>query len=121
MIAQHGLIFSGNLLALRLYIKGSVDEDAVLCTKNKTYTVRQVNLSNSLLLASHIQDGDISVYNIKDTQFSTIELLPCLPRLEKLDTLLTPTMYTGPENEANVQTKVRIRPLSVLESVQRRG
>ncbi|KAG2180468.1 hypothetical protein INT44_003472 [Umbelopsis vinacea] len=88
-----------------LYIKGATDEEAVLCTKKKTYSVRQVNLSNSLLLASNSQDGILPVYNIKDTQFSTIELLPCLPRIEKLDTILNPTMYTGPENEGTIQSK----------------
>jgi sister chromatid cohesion protein DCC1 len=89
-----------------LYIKGATDEEAVLCTKKKTYSVRQVNLSNSLLLASQSQDDTLPVYNIKDTQFSTIELSPCLPRIEKLDTILNPTMYTGPENENTVQAKV---------------
>ncbi|CAO3692680.1 unnamed protein product [Umbelopsis ramanniana] len=88
-----------------LYIKGATDEEAVLCTKKKTYSVRQVNLSNSLLLASHSQDGQVPVYNIKDSQFSTIELLPCLPRIEKLDTILNHTMYTGPENESAIQAK----------------
>lgn len=65
-------------------------------------------MSNSLLLASHSQDGQLPVYNIKDSQFSTIELLPCLPRIEKLDTILNPTMYTGPENESAIQAKVNV-------------
>lgn len=92
-----------------LYIKGPADEDAVLCTKTKTYTVRQVNLSNSLILASPGQEDTAggSVYTIRDTQFSTIELLPCLPRLDKIDTLLRPTMYSGPDNETKALAKVR--------------
>ncbi|KAI8638869.1 sister chromatid cohesion protein Dcc1 [Parasitella parasitica] len=83
-----------------IVIKGLADDEAVLCTESKTYIVRQVNTSNSLLLVTKESASD--QYTVHDTISSTIELLPCVPRLDRIDKLLKDSSYSGCENERDV-------------------
>ncbi|EMD37633.1 hypothetical protein CERSUDRAFT_154374 [Gelatoporia subvermispora B] len=73
-------------------IKGQPGEDAVLCTTDKTYTVRSVVLSNSMVVvtpapASETGDANVSV-EIRDQISEVLELLPTVPKLHKLESLL---------------------------------
>jgi sister chromatid cohesion protein DCC1 len=77
-------------------IKGLPDDDAVLCTDSSTFSLRQVNTSNSLVLSTM---DDVLDWEVYDDLSSTIELLPCTARVGRLATLLSSTLYTGPENE----------------------
>ncbi|RPD63626.1 hypothetical protein L227DRAFT_591615 [Lentinus tigrinus ALCF2SS1-6] len=92
----------------RFTIKGATDEDAVLCTADKTYTVRSVVLSNSILVVtsdpstSHTEDDDEPVQEIfiRDQLNEVIELVPSVPRLHKLNSLLRGREYDeGHEDE----------------------
>ncbi|KAG0177819.1 Sister chromatid cohesion protein DCC1 [Apophysomyces sp. BC1021] len=82
-------------------IKGQPDDEAVLCTATKTFSIHQVNTSNSILLAT----GGNNMIHVVDDVSSTIELLPCVARLGTIDTLLEPTMYAGSRNESNLSDK----------------
>ncbi|KAF7730993.1 Sister chromatid cohesion protein DCC1 [Apophysomyces ossiformis] len=85
-----------------IVIKGLPDDEAVLCTATKTFSVHQVNTSNSLLLATTGNNPMHVLHNLS----STIELQPCVPRLGTIDTLLEATRYSGSKNESNIADKV---------------
>ncbi|GBE81571.1 hypothetical protein SCP_0313000 [Sparassis crispa] len=96
----------------RMAIKGQPNEDAVLCTPDKTYTIRSVVLSNSILVVTPPQDeeevfsqqsgrpsaaGDVV---IRDQLSEILELVPSVPKLHKLDGLLRGQEYDeGHEDE----------------------
>ncbi|KAL1922885.1 uncharacterized protein VTP21DRAFT_9261 [Calcarisporiella thermophila] len=85
-----------------IYIKGSPDDEAVLCTNDKTYALREVHLSNSLLLTRPTEHLNPThppspSYTIFDRLASTLELIPTRPRTERLRTELA--VYQGPDRE----------------------
>ncbi|TFK29404.1 hypothetical protein FA15DRAFT_664352 [Coprinopsis marcescibilis] len=78
---------------LSFNIKGSdAKEDAVLCTRDKTYTIRSVDLSNSILVVTAPADaphslelaGRNDVGVIRDQVSEILELTPVVPRTQKL-------------------------------------
>lgn len=76
---------------LELAIKGGTDDDAVLCTSDKTYNIRSVVLSNSVLVISPppgAADGNSDQVVIQDSLNELLELVPTVPRLHRLNTLL---------------------------------
>ena len=84
-----------------LTIKGQANEDAVLCTSDKTYNLRSVVLSNSVLVVTRppigsMEDGDAIV--IRDQLNEIIELVPTVPKLHKLTSLLKGLEYEGHED-----------------------
>ncbi|KZT68253.1 hypothetical protein DAEQUDRAFT_712068 [Daedalea quercina L-15889] len=89
-----------------LTIKGNPDDDAVLCTADKTYTIRSVVLSNSVIVATPGEDGSFSTdgvpigsVNVRDQLNEILELVPSIPRLHKLDALLRGKEYEGQEDD----------------------
>ena len=71
-------------------IKGGPEEDAVLCTSDRTYNVRSVTLSNSVLVLSptpHIDGSDDQVV-IQDSLNELLELAPAVPKLHRMNVLL---------------------------------
>ena len=71
-------------------IKGGPEDDAVLCTPDKTYNVRSVTLSNSVLLVSpspHIEGSENQVV-IQDGLNELLELVPAVPKLQRMNVLL---------------------------------
>lgn len=66
--------------------KGDVNEDAVLCTNDKTFNLRSRNHSNSLTLIDQSSDdtGVLSkVFN------EILEIQRCPPKLDKIDDVLS--------------------------------
>ncbi|KAF9495387.1 hypothetical protein BDN71DRAFT_1447540 [Pleurotus eryngii] len=110
----------GNYTGLK--IKGVHGEDAVLCTTDKTYSMRSVVLSNSVLVVtqpptstcsgspsataggvrdeSTVDPSDTVV--IRDTLNEIIELAPTVPKLYKLNGLLRGREY----NDSSVDEDV---------------
>lgn len=72
-------------------IKGNPAEDAVLCTDDKTYSIRSVSLSNSVLVVTpgEVQDQIV----IRDTSHELLQVTPVLPRVHKLVGLLRGREY----------------------------
>lgn len=71
-------------------IRGQLNEDAVLCTADRTYTLRSVTLSNSVLVVtppSDLSSTDEDIV-IRDQLHEIFEAIPCIPRLQKLSGLL---------------------------------
>ncbi|KAF5333570.1 hypothetical protein D9611_002456 [Ephemerocybe angulata] len=73
---------------LGLVIKGDPTEDAVLCTRDKTYSIRTVNLSNTLLVVTPPPDTEFNFAEdavvIRDQLNEILELAPAVPRISKL-------------------------------------
>jgi sister chromatid cohesion protein DCC1 len=82
-----------------LVIKGHASEDAVLCTSNRTYSLRSVALSNSVLVVTHHPSKNtIHTLAIRDQLTEIMELIPAVPKLHKLGILLKGLEY-GEEQE----------------------
>ena len=79
----------------------------MLCTADKTYTIRSVVLSNSVCvvtpdpcLPTGEEDEPVEEVFIRDQLREVIELVPSVPRLHKLKTLLRGREYDeGHEDE----------------------
>ncbi|KAM9163393.1 sister chromatid cohesion protein DCC1 [Pangshura tecta] len=92
-----------------LVIRGEKDEQAVLCSKDKTYDMKIADTSNTLLFIPGCKTpeqllGDQASCNIIHTQIAGFsnnywELRKCRPKLKKLKKLLMENPYEGPESE----------------------
>lgn len=91
-------------------LRGQPDEDAVLCTRSKTYAVKFVGTSNSVLLIPPL-DQSVSCGDTEDYEKKLIapvfkvapgvmELVEVAPRIDKLKTLLSEHPY--PFDEVSV-------------------
>ncbi|RDB22606.1 Sister chromatid cohesion protein DCC1 [Hypsizygus marmoreus] len=83
---------------LQLKVKGHAAEDAVLCTPDKTFAVRSVVLSNSVLVVAPPPDASSADFAddgvvIRDQVNEILELTPCIPRLHALTALLRGREY----------------------------
>lgn len=101
------------LANLSLVINGRHHDEAVLCTESRTYALREVSQSNSLLLCS-INRGHPDGTEKRDKAptlvlhnniSSLLEMAPVVPRLERISSLLKDSMYAGDDAE---QDKVSI-------------
>lgn len=97
-----------DVLQQRITLRGQPDEDAVLCTGSKTYAVKFVGTSNSVLLIppsdqpefcensldsdgkDHDKQGVVSVIKVA---LGSMELVEVAPRLDKLKLLLSANPY----------------------------
>lgn len=86
-----GSIQSSNNSPLTWAIKGNPNEDAVLCTNHKTYSIRSVSLSNSILVVGPGETQGQIV--IRDTSHELLQVTPVLPRVHKLVGLLRGREY----------------------------
>lgn len=84
-------IESNNGSPLTWAIKGGPTEDAVLCTNDKTYSIRSVSLSNSVLVVGPGEMQDQIV--IRDTSRELLQITPILPKVHKLVGLLRGREY----------------------------
>ncbi|KAF8974485.1 sister chromatid cohesion protein Dcc1 [Flammula alnicola] len=97
---------------LSLTIKGQPNEDAVLCTADKTFSMRSIGLSNTVLVVTPVSDECASEFvddalMIRDQLKEVIELAPAVPKLHKLSFLIRDRQYdetNEDEHEANDST-----------------
>lgn len=94
-----------------MYIKGTDDENAVLCTEDKTYDLLECETSNSLLLVKGLkfhdeikaderrQISDVSTIGVFNRYLSPV---PGRPKLKKLKQILHKSAYRGPEQEYTI-------------------
>lgn len=94
-----------------LIFRGTKDENAVLCTHNQTYDVKEAETSNSLLLLPDLrwpaQIDDQTGRMLEEKQVLGVfhkyyELRICKPRLQKVRNLLEKCLYRGPEYEDDI-------------------
>ena len=97
-----------------LNIKGQSNEDAVLCTRDRTYALRTVVLSNSVLVVTAPPDGGDSeagreVVVIRDQLNEILELAPTIPRLHTLDALLRGQQYDEDNEDEEMEGDEEVR------------
>ncbi|KAK8758379.1 hypothetical protein V5799_003986 [Amblyomma americanum] len=116
----------------RLVFRGDEDCPAVVCTSDRTFEVREADISNSLLLAPSLRlssetagssdsTPEICPNQVLRTFHSYLELRRCCPRLRKLLELLRENPYRGVELENfssidDVSSKYTLR--TILDRVQ---
>ncbi|NXW14836.1 DCC1 protein, partial [Circaetus pectoralis] len=91
-----------------LVIRGEKDEQAVLCSKDKTYEMKIADTSNMLLFIPGCKtpeqlNADQASCNVIHSQIAGFsnsywELRRCRPKLKKLRKLLTEDPYEGPDS-----------------------
>ena len=86
---------------LSLTIKGGPEDDAVLCTSDKTYNIRSVTLSNAVLIVSPRPDVDGSEDQvvIQDSLNELLELVPAVPKLHRMNVLLKEHVWEEGQEE----------------------
>lgn len=105
-----------DVLHERMVLRGQPDEDAVLCTESKTYAMKFVGTSNSVLLvppANHSEfhekpqknddssnDEDKVVAPVIKVVSGNMELIEVAPKLDKLRSLLSEKPYTLEEYDS---------------------
>lgn len=94
-----------------LTFQGNKKDFAVLCTKNRTYDIREAGTSNSCLLVPKLNlfeqtkvntDQIIKYYNVCGIFHTYYETKECKPKWEKLLNILEPTSFKGIEYESSI-------------------
>eukprot|EP01100_Stratorugosa_tubuloviscum_P001576 TRINITY_DN1354_c0_g1_i1.p1 TRINITY_DN1354_c0_g1~~TRINITY_DN1354_c0_g1_i1.p1 ORF type:complete len:385 (-),score=134.26 TRINITY_DN1354_c0_g1_i1:138-1292(-) len=103
---------------LNIFIKGSKNDEAVFCSSNKTFTMKLVECSNSILLIPDLEQNTIYNQNnqnnqnnhqnnhqnnkkIESIQFNHYELIQIKPKLENLKNLLKPFKIDDSNDDNN--------------------
>ena len=103
---------SGDILTIR----GQESENAVICSKDKTYDIKEAETSNSLLLVPEIVlPGAISKSGSRSLSFSSVsgifhkylELIEIRPRLRKMKDLLMKSPYNEGTRRGEVKGNVQ--------------
>ncbi|KAJ3171919.1 Sister chromatid cohesion protein DCC1 [Geranomyces variabilis] len=84
-----------------LVIRGLPNDEAVLCTRDATYAIREVQTSNTTLLTRKQAEG----YSVDACMSGYMELVPTRPRVDKLRELLEAALYDGPVEEERERSK----------------
>lgn len=112
--------------AISLTIKGKSEDDAVLCTRDRTWDLRAISVSNTFLIvtaqdsadASNDEDTTQSIY-IQSELSQILEIVPAVAKVERLRALLRDSQYDertedddsdedeGMEIDDQLQRKVR--------------
>ncbi|KAJ9113181.1 hypothetical protein QFC22_006020 [Naganishia vaughanmartiniae] len=95
-------------LSLTLALARAPGDDAVICTSSQTFSLRTITISNSMLFlrptpttsSTTVLDSPEPQQQqqnllIQDTAHEILELTPTVPRLDRLETLLKHTSWTG--------------------------
>ncbi|KAG7213854.1 hypothetical protein KM043_003065 [Ampulex compressa] len=98
-----------------LSFQGKRQECAVLCTKDRTYDIKEAETSNSWLLIPDLKlskdtDDELSDRvterrNVQGIFHTYYEVRECKPRLEKLLAILEPSSFKGLEYESAVDAE----------------
>jgi sister chromatid cohesion protein DCC1 len=111
-------------LIARFTIKGQTGEDAVLCTTDKTYSLRSVALSNSVLVVTPSWGGSSSINTtsgrepvvIRDELHEILELAPSVPKLHGLISLLRGKEYNESDEVEDNASNPDVRGFMMLSS-----
>ena len=77
-------------------LKGALEEEAILCTKNKTFSLKLAETSNTLLLLPKDMGAGAIIRSSENYHFETLEVPP---KLQKLRVLLSKHLYSGGNEE----------------------
>ncbi|KAJ3501179.1 hypothetical protein NLJ89_g9456 [Agrocybe chaxingu] len=104
-------------------IKGHSNEDAFLCTADKTFAMRSVGLSNTVLVVTPVPDEHAADFAdgtvvIRDQLNEIIELVPAVPKLHKLSTLTKDREYDEGQEEEDDEDRTRLTYEDALLQIQ---
>lgn len=85
----------------------------MLCTGTRTYAFRSVQLSNSHLILTGDDDGALL---LRDQVNEVIELMPVVPKLDRLTSLLRENVYTLDGDDEEDEAMDDDRPVSRIGS-----
>ncbi|XP_043529668.1 sister chromatid cohesion protein DCC1 isoform X2 [Frieseomelitta varia] len=94
-----------------LTFQGTEEDLVVLCTKHRTYDIKEAGTSNSYLLVPKLSLSEqsnvdtnrtIEAHNISGIFHTYYEVKECRPKLEKLLNVLEPTSFKGIEYESSI-------------------
>uniref|UniRef100_A0A8C5KBR0 Sister chromatid cohesion protein DCC1 n=1 Tax=Jaculus jaculus TaxID=51337 RepID=A0A8C5KBR0_JACJA len=88
-----------------LVIRGDKEEQAVLCSKDKTYDLKVADTSNMLLFIPGCKTPDQLKMEESPCNIVHTELRRCRPRLKKLKKLLMGNTYEGPDSPKEKDSK----------------
>lgn len=87
-------------LHVSLCIKGRQNDEAVLCTTEHTFQLRQITQSNSLLMCGISgEEHGTRALTVHSNIAEILELVPIVPRMGRIVSLLEPSSYAGEEDE----------------------
>jgi len=98
----------------KIILRGEEDDAVVLCTKGKTYEVREAELSNQLVMVPNMKlpddidkNSDMCLHNCQVTSilYTYMEMKPCRPRISKLRQFLSERPYGGPNEEDALESE----------------
>ncbi|XP_053980276.1 sister chromatid cohesion protein DCC1 isoform X1 [Hylaeus volcanicus] len=95
-----------------LMFQGNKQDSAVLCTKSRTYDIKEAETSNSCMLVPNLNVSNqastctngriIRTHNISGVFHTYYEVKEYKPKLEKLLNILEPTSFKGMEYESAI-------------------
>ncbi|KAM8785035.1 sister chromatid cohesion protein DCC1 isoform 1-T1 [Rhynchonycteris naso] len=112
-----------------MVIRGDKDEQAVLCSKDKTYDLKVADTSNMLLLIPgcktpdqlRMEETPCNIIHTEIFGFSNNywELRRCRPKLKKLKRLLMQNTYEGPDSQKENDSKcLKYTTEDLLDQIQ---
>jgi sister chromatid cohesion protein DCC1 len=110
-----------------VYLRGSEEENIVLCTKDKTYDFKEAETSNSLLVLPNLTrskeciklsggERTLAWRNVSGVFFKYYELVEMRPRLQKLRTVLQPPLTESAVKDRNLAGKSFADLLECIQS-----
>jgi len=93
-----------------LTLRGSSDDGAVLCTQNSTFSIKEAETSNSLLLVPSLvmpnaleKSGDRSLIpsTVEGVFYKYMEVLPTQPTIKRLQIMLREKSYKGGSDQGH--------------------
>ena len=96
-----------------LTIRGDEAENAVICSNNKTYDIKEAETSNSLLMLDKIvlpkdvdkssSDRKLGWSTVGGIFYKYLEIIEVRPKLRKIKEILSKNLYNEDEQAANIQ------------------
>ena len=126
------LIEAGDLPPGALTIRGRDSDDAVFCTPSSTYAIRSVTISNTAVIVTSpgysspkvssrdlpstpASSAPVAEYGdvvIRDQIHEILELVPTVPKLDRLDAILRQSQYNEDDDlYVDDERQVRLVPL----------
>lgn len=82
----------------------------MICTADKTYTLRSVVLSNSVLVVTPSRTDPDGTVHVRDQLHEVLELAPSVPKLHKLSVLLRGMEYDEGDEDRRVSHVANATP-----------
>ncbi|KAF8844679.1 hypothetical protein BDN67DRAFT_894275 [Paxillus ammoniavirescens] len=92
-----------------LSIKGHPTEDAVMCTADKTYSLRSVVLSNTVLVLTPSRTDPDGTVHVRDQLHEILELVSSVPKVHKLPVLLRGMEYDEGDEDRRVSHRRHLK------------